>query len=126
MNAAHYAGKILEAWKAQDISKFQTALNRASVLCTSSRPLSHLESERAEVLQSIVEHLRKINCDGNLAEYSRRSAAWALLSHLSLDCKPKEESEANRDIFSTKTLNFGMERAKCFVEVECRPRAYAG
>lgn len=126
MNAAHYAGKILEAWKAQDLSRFQTALNRASALCTSSRPLSHLEGERAEVLQSIVEHLRKISCDGNLAGHSRRSAAWALLSHLSLDGKPKEESEANRSIFSTKSLKFGTERAKCFVEVECRPRAYAG
>ena len=126
MNAAQHAGKILEAWKVQDISNFQTALNRASASWTSSRPHSHLESERAEVLQSIVEHLSAVNREGKIPEYSRTSGARTLLSHLSSDSKPKEESEANGSIFSTKTLKFGMERAKCFVEVECRPRAYAG
>lgn len=126
MNAAQHAGQILQAWKFKHVSNFETALNRASASWPTSGPPSQLESERAEVLQSIVEHLRAVNREGKLPEYSRGSGARTLLSHLSSNSKPKEGSEANRSIFSTKTLNFGMERAKCFVEVECRPRAYAG
>ncbi len=126
MNAAQHAGQILQAWKFRNVSHFETALNDAFSSCTPSASLSHLESERAEVLQSVIEHLRTANREGKLPEYLRSSGARTLLSHLSSDFQPKEESEANRSIFSTKNLNFGMERAKCFVEVECRPRAYAG
>ncbi len=126
MNAAQCAGQILQAWKLRDVSNFETALDSASASCTASRPLSDLESEREELLQSVVEHLRAINREGKLAGHSRLSGAWTLLSHLSSDSKPKEESESNSPIFSTKVLKFGIERATCFVEVECRPRAYAG
>ncbi len=126
MNAGQHAGQILQAWKLKEILNFEIALNRASASCATSGALSHLESERAEMLQSIVEHLRALSREGKLPEYSRGSGARTLLSHLSSNSKPKEESEANRSTFSAKNLNFGMERAKCFVEVECRPRAYAG
>jgi len=126
MNAAQHADQILKAWEFRDAPKFETALESAFASCKTSRPLSHLESEREELLQSIVEYLRNINREGNLVEYSRRSGAWTLLSHLSSDYKPKEESGGNSSVFSAKNLEFGIERAKCFVEVECRPRAYAG
>ncbi len=126
MNAAQHASQILQAWKFRDVSNFETALDSAFASCAAPRPHSHLESEREEVLQSIVEHLRAIKREGRLPEYSRVSGARTLLSHLSSDLSPREESEPNRNVFSTKNLEFGMERAKCFTEVECRPRAYAG
>ncbi len=126
MNAAQHASQILEAWRRKDRCNLESVLDRAFLSCTASRHVSRLENEREELLWSIVEHLKEANLEGTLPEYSVGSGARALLSHLSANSRSKEQSEVNRAFFSTKILNFGTERATCFTEVECRPRAYAG
>ena len=126
MNAAQHACRILETWRLSDRLNLEGVLDRAFVACADPGPLSCLESERQELLGSIIEHMRVVNSNSSLPEYSIGSGARALLSHLSADCNRKEESDTNAKLPSTKILNFGTELATCFTEVECRPRAYAG
>lgn len=87
MNIAQHATNILEAWKFQDRSSLGIALESASVSCKAAQAASRLESEREEMLQSIVEHLRLL-ADGNqLPDPSKNSGALTLLSHLSSDAR---------------------------------------
>ncbi len=126
MTAAQHAGEILQAWQFREAASLETALDSALASCTASEPLSGLEAERAEVLQSIVAHLRAVDHKEKFTESSRGSAAWNLLSHLSSDLNPKKSGEPTPKILSANILKFGIKRATCFTEVECRPRAYAG
>ena len=81
MTTAQHANNILDAWRFQDHSTLGAALESAS----NSRvvPTSGLESERGELLESIVEHLRKLSSQDQLPAAAGRNGALALLSHLS-------------------------------------------
>ncbi len=122
MNTTQHAGHILEAWRYGDRPNFKTALNVALVACTAGRPTSPFESERQELLQSIVEHLRSCDIQGQLPEYSKGSV-FALLYHLSCIEFQQEKSDPRTENLFSKTLKFGCKRAKCFTEVECSREA---
>ncbi len=122
MNTARHASNILEAWRYRDDCGLGTALERAAASYTDSEAGSHFESEREEMLQSIVEHLRGLSRTNTLPEYSRGSGAVTLLSHLSSEARLSETSEGERWGFSTNELKLGTERATCTIEVDCRPR----
>lgn len=82
MDTAQHAGNILEAWRLRDVSKFNAALDGASRACSGSFSVSSLEAEREEMLQSIVEHVRR--CDGpRQFENFLSCAVVTLLHHLS-------------------------------------------
>jgi hypothetical protein len=54
---AHISSRILVAWREGDDASFQAELNRAQRLSTQARGLDALETERMEVLESVVESL---------------------------------------------------------------------
>ena len=91
MNVAQHAANILEAW--HNSSELGAALESASSL-RSARPASNLESERGEMLESIVDHLRQLASRNQLPEPGRRNGALILLSHLSSGAGVQEISDS--------------------------------
>lgn len=98
MDTAQHAGNILKAWRFRDLSKFNAALDGASQACSGSVPVSLLEAEREEMLQSIIEHLRRY--DG-LQQFEKFSsyAAFTLLHHLSDSRNLKENPSPVKKVF---------------------------
>jgi hypothetical protein len=93
MDTAQHAGNILEAWRFRDLSKFNAALDGASQTCSGGVSVSLLEAEREEMLQSIVEHLRRYDIPQQF-ENLLSCAAFTLLHHLSKGRNPKENLSA--------------------------------
>jgi hypothetical protein len=60
MNVAQHAEQILAAWKRADAVSFDQELDHAMQSCQRSTSANHLESEKREVLESVVERLRFI------------------------------------------------------------------
>lgn len=81
LTASQYAMNILDAWKAQDQSGLGAALEAASSL-RAVPASSRLESERGELLESIVDHLRRLSSQDQHPAASGSSGAMALLAHL--------------------------------------------
>jgi len=82
MSAAQSAGRILEAWNQADYSRFENELERAAVCCRTEAPVSILEDERRELLESVVSNLRTLRgTDGNW-QVQRMNTAIDLLRHL--------------------------------------------
>ena len=75
MDTAQHAGNILEAWRFRDLSRFNAALDEAFRACMGGIPVSRLEAEREEILQSVVEHLRGTTVPSNwkTSQAARRS-----------------------------------------------------
>ena len=82
MSAAQSAGRILEAWNQADYHRFECELERAAVCCRTETPVSILEDERRELLESVVSNLRTLRgADGNW-QAPRMNTAIDLLRHL--------------------------------------------
>lgn len=82
MSAAQCAGRILEAWNHADYSQFEAELERAASRCRIDRPLSVLEDERRELLESVVSSLRRLRSDEGNWQIQRMKAPMDLLRHL--------------------------------------------
>lgn len=80
MSTAQHAGRILAAWKRADAAAFEVELEGALVECRTGNPVSTLESEQRELLESVAERLRRPACDGHVA--LPVNAGLALLRHL--------------------------------------------
>jgi hypothetical protein len=104
MDTAQHAGNILEAWRFRDLSRFNAALHEAFRACMGGIPVSRLEAEREEILQSVVEHLRGYNGSQQLENFSS-CAAVTLLRHLSAGRNEKENSHSVTKN-SSRTLKF--------------------
>jgi hypothetical protein len=76
MSIAQHAGRILEAWRHADPAAFENELEGALISCRCSRPVSALESEQRELLESIAERLKTRGASLPL------DAGLALLRHL--------------------------------------------
>ena len=83
MTIAQHATNILEAWKFEDPSSLGAALESASHAQSRQRASSNLENEQGEMLESIVEHLRRLASRNELPDAGKRNGALTLLSHLS-------------------------------------------
>ncbi|HLH01606.1 MAG TPA: hypothetical protein VKX25_02465 [Bryobacteraceae bacterium] len=94
MTIAQHATNILDAWKLQDYSGLGAALDSASVSRTSQKAAG-IESERGEVLESIVDHLRQLANREVIPAPAGRNGALSLLAHLSLDLGGKTLEEKN-------------------------------
>jgi hypothetical protein len=82
MSAAQSAGRILEAWNQADYHRFEDELESAAVCCRTETPVSVLEDERRELLESVVSNLRTLRgADGNW-QAQRMNTAIDLLRHL--------------------------------------------
>ena len=60
MNVAQHAEQILAAWKRADAVSFEQELNEAIRCCQRAEPTNYFESEKREVLVSVVERLRQM------------------------------------------------------------------
>ena len=60
MNVAQHAEQILAAWKRADAVSFEEELNAAMRSCERAEPVNYFESEKREVLASVVERLQLI------------------------------------------------------------------
>ena len=60
MNVAQHAEQILAAWKRADAVSFEQELNDALRCCQRGEPTNYFESEKREVLVSVVERLQQI------------------------------------------------------------------
>ncbi|HEY7211872.1 MAG TPA: hypothetical protein VH477_16490 [Bryobacteraceae bacterium] len=110
MNVAQHASNILEAW--HNSSKLGAALESASGF-KMNRPVSNLESERGEMLESIVDHLRQLASRNELPEPGRRNGALTLLSHLSSGAGVQEISDRTfSNNFSTKDYSSAKKASK--------------
>lgn len=76
MSTAQHAGRILEAWKRADPAAFQIEVEGALAACRTVRPVSALELEQRELLESVAEHLKSRGTE------PRVDAGLALLRHL--------------------------------------------
>jgi hypothetical protein len=65
MNVAQHAEQILSAWKRADPTSFEEELNDAIRCCQHPEPVNSFESEKREVLASVVERLRVIRPQRN-------------------------------------------------------------
>ena len=81
MNAAQHANNILDAWHFGDLSHFGTALGQVGFAGASSR----FEMERREVLESVVDHLRRLSAGARVPNVSESRGSAALLQHLGSD-----------------------------------------
>jgi hypothetical protein len=91
MNTEQHAGNILHAWKFADRSNLELALSSAFASCVAVRSISHLENEKSEVLQAVVEHLRDLGKKDRLPNYSNGCGALTLLAHLSTNRKSRKK-----------------------------------
>jgi hypothetical protein len=82
MSVAQYAGRILDAWNDADYGQFEAELERAESRCGMERPLSVLEDERRELLESVVGSLRRLRGEGGDWQVQRMKAPMDLLRHL--------------------------------------------
>jgi hypothetical protein len=82
MSAAQFAGRILDAWNHADYGQFEAELERAAARCRVDRPLSVLEDERRELLESVVSSLRRLHSEGGDWQVQRMEAPMDLLRHL--------------------------------------------
>ena len=82
MSAAHYAGRILDAWSHADYGQFEAELERAAARCRADRPPSVLEDERRELLESVVGSLRRLRNEEGGWQVQRMKAPMDLLRHL--------------------------------------------
>jgi hypothetical protein len=76
MSTAQHAGRILQAWKRADPAAFELEVEGALAACRTARPVSALEFEQRELLESVAEHLRTPGAS------PRMNAGLALLRHL--------------------------------------------
>jgi hypothetical protein len=86
MSIAQHAERILAAWNVADPEKFETELESALHCCQRQPSNSILEIEQQELLESVVERLRRDRQSGGTARKSSGqglSAGFALLQHLS-------------------------------------------
>jgi hypothetical protein len=121
MNTSQHADNILEAWKFKNLSNFNAALDHALVACKAGVSASPLETEREEILRSVVEYIQERNSPEQLPEFSS-CAAITLLRHLSCSRTGEEKSDSADEKLLSKVLKFGGKRTKWFTEVECSPR----
>ena len=82
MSAAQYAGRILEAWNHADYGQFEAELERAAARCRMDSPVSVLEDERTELLESVVGSLRGLRSEDGNWQVQRMKAPMDLLRHL--------------------------------------------
>ncbi|MGA3024972.1 MAG: hypothetical protein ABSF98_09400 [Bryobacteraceae bacterium] len=82
MSAAQYAGRILDAWNHADYGQFEAELERAAARCRMDRPLSVLEDERRELLESVVGSLRRLRGEDGDWQVQRMTTPMDLLRHL--------------------------------------------
>jgi hypothetical protein len=89
MNVAQHAEQILAAWKRADATSFEHELNDAMRCCQHTDPVNYFESEKREVLASVVERLQLIRPQRNgsqiaVDQCSPQSlhAGFSLLEHL--------------------------------------------
>jgi len=82
MSAAQSAGRILEAWSQADYHRFEDELERAATGCRTCAPLTVLEDERRELLESVVSNLRGMRGDDGVWQVQRMNTAMDLLRHL--------------------------------------------
>lgn len=76
MSTAQHAGRILDAWNRADTAAFETEVEGALSACHASSPLSALELEQRELLESVAERFRARH------ELPSNDAGLALLRHL--------------------------------------------
>jgi len=82
MSAAQYAGRILDAWNHADYGQFEAELEQAAARCQIEHPLSVLEDERRELLESVVINLRLLRSENGDWQIQRMKAPMDLLRHL--------------------------------------------
>jgi hypothetical protein len=89
MNVAQHAEQILAAWKRADPASFEQELNEALQCCQRAEPANYFETEKREVLESVVERLRLIRPQrsGSAMAEDRctaqsLNAGFSLLEHL--------------------------------------------
>lgn len=76
MSTAQHAGRILEAWSRADAAALANEVEDALSACKLVRPLSALEEEQRELLESVAERFRYSQAS------PRTEAGVALLRHL--------------------------------------------
>ena len=82
MNVAQHAEQILAAWKRADAVSFEAELDDAMHSCQRPTPANHLELEKLEVLESVVERLRLIRPQQGSCSPQSLNAGFTLLEHL--------------------------------------------
>jgi hypothetical protein len=90
MQVAQHAEQILAAWKRADAVGFERELNDALYSCDQAEPVNYFESERREVLASVVERLRLLRsprigqstAEGLSCTPQVLHAGFSLLEHL--------------------------------------------
>ncbi len=121
MNAALHAEAILEAWKAADPSKLETALLDASLPAPHDPTDCHLDEERQELLETIVENLSVLAHTGVLPKYSQIRGSLTLLRHLSSSCAEDTIQTGSRT-FSANILKFPGAKDEMLFRSRMRPR----
>jgi hypothetical protein len=82
MSAAQFAGRILEAWTRADDARFASELEQAAAVCRGFQAPSPLEEERCELLESVVDSMRRMRGSDGGWQYERMSTGMDLLRHL--------------------------------------------
>ncbi len=93
MNTSQHACNILKAWQLKNLPIFNIALDLALNDCKAPVSDSLLESERKEMLESVLEHIRQGCSSEQLPDYSN-AAAITLLRHLSSSRVEEEKSDS--------------------------------
>jgi len=96
MTIAQHASNILEACKFDGQRGLGAALDSASRSGAGEGAASGWESERSELLESIVDHLRQLASRNEVPNSTGRSGALALLSHLSSTAGAVEAAVATK------------------------------
>jgi hypothetical protein len=121
MNAGLHAEAILKAWMAADRSQLETALMDASLPANRDHTDCHLDEERHELLETIVENLSVHTHTGVLPKYSQIRGSLTLLRHL---CVPSAENtiQTGSRTFSANILKFPGAKHEMLFRSRMRPR----
>ncbi|MGH9584112.1 MAG: hypothetical protein ACRD4O_14385 [Bryobacteraceae bacterium] len=76
MSTAQHAGRILDAWSRADAVAFENEVEGALAACRTGYPLSALEYEQRELLESVAERFQARHASPPM------DAGLALLRHL--------------------------------------------
>jgi len=121
MNTACHAEAILEAWMFADQSGLEAALRNASLSASHACAGSHLDEERTELLESLVEKLNVLAYKGVLPEFSQVRGAVTLLRHLS-SARAEHSIRPEFRNFNLKTLKFTGQKDEMLFRSRMRPQ----
>ena len=102
MNTGQHAHRILNAWQTSSRSKLEAALENAQRSCWGVRPISRLETEQQDLLESIVDHLQLLGRQDSFPAFSERCGARLLLSHLRASTRQNRTATMGTANFTTK------------------------